>query len=261
MKRTPVLVGALSFALLAAVVAATMQTLVQVTETRIGSANGMSWEELQDAVDSKLKTLTEADALRVAARFRDMPETGEIVKPDDAAIAFIAAIGPWLLLSFFVDLLIFWLACVYFLLTATGGLQTGYESLQRLPGMFFPMIGLTIWFSVRTLIWLPFIGLLIAAYLGPRFILSPVILASGEAGVFHSLHESLRRTSGRWAVIALNLLALVALCIAIWWIGLILIAVLSLFSLKLGLFVWLFLVMCTAAFCMFFLTMLTALLS
>ncbi len=260
-KRQPVLVGALSFALLSAVTASTMQIAVQRIQSRIGAEADLSWEELQDAVDQKVNAFSEADAMTVVRNFgkRSGPET--LTSPDAAAMGFIAEVGPWLLGSFFIDSLILAIACLFFLLLATGGLQTGYESLQRLPGAIVPMLGLCFWFLFRSLVWLPFIGLFIAAYLGPRFILSPVILSSGEAGVFQSLHESMRRTSGRWLTIVLNLLALGALAIAVTWIGLVMIAVASLFSLKLALFAWLFLTMLLAAFAMFFLTMLTALLS
>lgn len=261
LKRYPVLVGALSFALLAAVTAATVQVAVQRIQSRIGAESGLSWQELQDAVDQRLSAFSEADGMTVVKNFGKQSDPETLTSPDAAAMGFIAEMGPWLLASFFIDSVILALACLFFLLLATGGLQTGYESLQRLPGAMLPMLGLFFWFLFRSLIWLPFIGLFIAAYLAPRFILSPVILSSGEAGVFQSLQESMRRTSGRWLTIVLNLLALAVLAIAVLWIGLIMIAVVSLFSLKLALFAWLFLTMLVAAFVMFFLTMLTALLS
>lgn len=66
------------------------------------------------------------------------------------------------------------------------------------------MIGLQIWVFLRSFAWVPFIGIVFAIVLGPRFVLSQVILLQEKMSVLQSASESYQRTGGYWGKIVGN---------------------------------------------------------
>ncbi len=260
-KWQGVLVGAIFFSMLSAMVAATVDLKIQAVEDRISSAAGMTWEQLHDAVDVRLSTLDQTGMKVIVERMRNgktVPSSGEKSVTDTASNSFIIGVGPWILLSFAVNAFIAFLAFTFFLTLATGGMETPFDSARRLPRMVLPMVGIVLLFFFRSLLWIPFFGLFIALYLVPRFILAPVMYAAGETTLCRSFHESFRRTSGRWLFMTFTLVGLCLMTFLFMWFGLMFVAAITLFSLKLGLILWLFLLTLSLAFQAFFLTTLTA---
>ncbi len=261
MKWQGVVIGALFFAMLSAIVAASVDLKVQAIEDRIAADAGMTWEQLHDAVNVSLSTLDQTGMRVLLERMKtgkNAPASAEKNVADSASDSFIIGVGPWILLSFAVNAFIVFVALTFFLMVATGGIETPFDTARRLPGMVLPMCGLAVIFFFRSLVWIPFVGFFIALYLVPRFIFAPVMYASGETTFFKSFHESFLRTSGRWLFMALSLIGLCFLSLFFMWFGLMFVAATTLFSLKLGLFLWLFLLMLCMAFQAFFLTTLTA---
>jgi len=94
------------------------------------------------------------------------------------------------------------------------------EARKRGPGYILPMIGLNLWLFVRTFIWIPGIGFIIAIILGPRFVASHAILVSEKKGIMASASESYRRTQSLWGKIFGNVfVAGLVAGIATWLVG------------------------------------------
>ena len=100
---------------------------------------------------------------------------------------------------------------------------------------------------------IPLIGPILLLFMTPRLALGPALLASGRTGVFLSLRESIKLTKGHWFFVALSLFSLLIITLLILWLGVLLVAATTLFSAKLGFFLWLLFVMFLAAMQMFFL--------
>jgi hypothetical protein len=71
-----------------------------------------------------------------------------------------------------------------------------------------PLLGLSLWIMLRSFLWIPVIGIVIAFFLMPRFLFSGVILLQEEVGVLESARRSYERTRGHWLAIIGTLLAL-----------------------------------------------------
>lgn len=100
------------------------------------------------------------------------------------------------------------LAAIYFyLLTLEKNKDIG-TLLKKLPSQILPLLGLWLWIFLRTFIWIPFIGILIAIILGPRFICAPVYLIQEKKGIFESARISYSATKGYWGKIVGNIVVL-----------------------------------------------------
>ncbi|MEI8230893.1 MAG: hypothetical protein WCG83_07215 [Candidatus Peregrinibacteria bacterium] len=66
-------------------------------------------------------------------------------------------------------------------------------------------IGMSLWITLRSFIWIPILGWVAAVYLGPRLCLAPVILLSEGKGIRESARESMRRTEGKWGTVVSGL--------------------------------------------------------
>jgi len=100
----------------------------------------------------------------------------------------------------------------YFLLLALSPTQDAMVVLKKTPKLFFPLLGLWIWMFLRSFVWIPFLGLIPALILGPRFMAAPIILVKEKKGIMESVSLSLARTKGYWGKIVGNAIV-VALCV------------------------------------------------
>ncbi|MDD4319068.1 MAG: hypothetical protein PHW10_01960 [Candidatus Peribacteraceae bacterium] len=92
----------------------------------------------------------------------------------------------------------------YVLVLVLEGKKAG-DALSRLTGLLLPLVGLGLWLIVRTFVWIPVLGIVLAIILGPRFLLAPLLLVKEGKGVFASMRESYARTQGYWGKIFGNL--------------------------------------------------------
>lgn len=113
------------------------------------------------------------------------------------------------------SMLIMWvislIASAYFLLVALNDKLTFQAALAGTPRLIIPLFLLSLWIMIRSFIWIPILGIILAIVLGPRFVLAPVLLARDHKGVLESASMSYAKTSGFWGKIFGNIFV-AALC-------------------------------------------------
>ena len=118
---------------------------------------------------------------------------------------FLKNMGPGILLLWIISLAVYVLSSTfYFLIALKKGKDIG-ALFQNSVQLFLPMLGLHLWVFLRTFAWIPVIGVITLIILGPRFVLSPVLLVQEEKGVFESARISYKKTSGYWGKIFGNM--------------------------------------------------------
>lgn len=256
-KKKDIAVALLFFALLLSVVTTYTGQGVGRIEDSIALQANISADELRSRIDSRMMTLTESDARMILMRMEMMPfrlnSQPQQVAVEDAEVAFIAAVAPWVFFSFVSNTFVLFLASVFFLLLSAMHSASGYDAAVCLPLATLKMAVLLFWSFVRSLVWIPFVGPLIALWMVPRLALAPGILAAGKFGILKSVHETLRRTKGNWFRVTFVLFGLAFLSFSFLFFSIVPVSALSLLSLKLSFFLWLLLVLFMMSFQMFFL--------
>ncbi|MFH1444074.1 MAG: hypothetical protein ABIG34_01640 [Candidatus Peregrinibacteria bacterium] len=107
------------------------------------------------------------------------------------------------------SMLIMWvislLASAYFLLISLDDKLTFQAALARTPKLIIPLFLLSLWVMIRSFVWIPVLGIIIAIILGPRFVCAPLLLARDHKGVFESASISYAKTRGYWGKIFGNM--------------------------------------------------------
>lgn len=113
------------------------------------------------------------------------------------------------------SMIILWIvsliASAYFLLLALDEKLAFSVVLMRTPKLVIPLFLLSLWIFIRTFMWIPFVGIITGIILGPRFVLSPVLLVKEGKGVLESASASYSQTSGYWGKIFGNVIV-AAIC-------------------------------------------------
>ncbi|MSR67483.1 hypothetical protein EXS65_01480 [Candidatus Peribacteria bacterium] len=256
-SRKSLAVGIFCFAMLCALVSATVNRQIRSIEDRILESASLSWEELRFEVNESLGAFDQKDAEVVMARFGIGSSTVTVEElsgsKETVALAFVVAAGPWILVSFFSMLILHFIASVFFLRMSAHPLLPLDRLFLELPLFTFKMLVVLLWYVVRSFLWFPIIGPLLAVYMTPRLALAPALLAKKKSGIFLSCRESMKATKGRWFFMTGSLLFLFLASVAMLWFGIVIVAVVSLFSAKLSFFLWLLLTMFLTAVQMFFL--------
>lgn len=262
-KRVPLLVAAISFTMLLAVGSAAVQFRVLHIEDGIMSEFSLGRDELRTTIDEDFVAIGAMDVtefMRVTNFGKD-----EFLQPQDGerkvGMTYLRRVSPIVFLQLGFNVLVMFAAAVFFLLLFTRGAQSPYDAAKRLPLFFVRMCGLLIWMLVRSFLWIPLLGPVIALYMLPRLSLAPVILASGEAGVFESLNLSMRRTSGHWISLFLRLVLIGIIALLLLWPMTVLVVGATLLSIKLGFFLLLLSLILTIAFQCAALTVLAAMMA
>ena len=243
--------------MLCAVVSAAIGQRMQTIEDRVARETNLSWQELSERLDERLMAFDQNDAQSLMAEL-GFKRTGVTITvppltPDTAPFIYLLGIAPWIALSSLLHMSILFVASVFFLLLGSRNPESLRDIVVLLPAMCLKTIGLVFWFFVRSFLWFPLIGPILLLFMTPRLALGPALLASGRTGVFLSLRESIKLTKGHWFFVALSLFSLLIITLLILWLGVLLVAATTLFSAKLGFFLWLLFVMFLAAMQMFFL--------
>ncbi len=220
-------------------------------------------EALRTTVDADLGVIStmEFGEFIQQSGYRFGAESLQPVGEHAVGMKFMLRVAPFIALQVLFNITVMFCAGVFFLLLFTRGSESAYQTAQRLPANILRMCGLMIWMLVRSLIWIPFIGPVLGIYMVPRLSLAPVFLASGEAGVFQSLHLSMRRTSGHWFTVFLRLVLILIVGCIILWPMLVLAVGVSLLSAKLGFMLLLLALMFMIAFLCASLTVLGAMMA
>jgi hypothetical protein len=114
-----------------------------------------------------------------------------------AAVNFL--LGPSIRLILW-PMLFIWLitsvAILLFLLLALNEETNATVLVNRSLPRVIPFLGLSLWVIIRSFVWIPIVGPIIALFRLPRFVLAPVIMLAEEKGLLESASESYRRSKG-----------------------------------------------------------------
>ncbi len=237
-KKKPVAVATVSFTMLLAVGAAALQFKTQHIEDQLMGEFSMTEEVFMTTLDTQINGLSEMEfpqfVQATGYHFGPNPVHDAPAEEYKLGLRYLRRTLPFVLARIVFDIVVMFVAGVFFLLLFTAGAQSAYESARRLPGAVISMISLMFWMLLRSLIWIPIIGPAIALYMLPRLALAPIFLASGEAGIRESVQLSMKRTSGHWASVFVKLLLIGLTSLLILWPLLVLVVATSLFSVKIG---------------------------
>lgn len=220
------LVGAVVFGLLSQMVA------FQLVGPQIsGWQQKMSpWMEKMDGSNTRMQELaekmqngqvTDADMQELEAMGKDIVAN----MPNPAVMTgMLGAMLPSLGLAFILSLVIGLLAKSYYTLVAVKNIGDAGKAVSSTFSMFFPMVGLWIWMFLRSFVWIPIVGVIIAIIVGPRLILSPLYLLEHKKGILESTRMSYTHTRGMWGKIFGNALCagiciMIVSAIASWIVG------------------------------------------
>lgn len=90
-----------------------------------------------------------------------------------------------------------------------------HGAFAKVPSLIVPMIGVWIWAFLRSFAWIPVIGVIFGIVIGPRLMMSSVILIKEGRGVTESVKLSHERSAGYWGKIVGNcIVAAVAIAFA-----------------------------------------------
>jgi hypothetical protein len=103
--------------------------------------------------------------------------------------------------SVLVAILIGLLSKSYYLVVAVKGSTDPMAAMQMTLQWIVPLLGLWVWLFLRTFVWIPVIGVILAIVLGPRFVLAPLYVLDRSMGVTESARESYAKTKGYWGKI------------------------------------------------------------
>lgn len=252
-KWKEVAVAVICFAMLSAVLSAYAQRRIDAIEETLAAHLGVSRDAFDTMVQQDVSRMSSLDMNEFMDALRNRGGSPAIasetvITREQAGVIYIARVGPYVGLLLILDLIIAFVAYTYFLLLFSRGSLSAYDVAILLPVSVLSHIGLILMMIVRSLIWIPLVGLLLVFYYVPRMALSSVILLSGESGIPGSISMSLRRTSRQWFRIVfwgMGLFIVLLLCL---WPALVFVAAVGLFSIKLSYLFWLAALMTAIAF-------------
>jgi hypothetical protein len=193
----PIAVGAVIVGAIMLALQLQMQRSVQTNLLGGMKFDSARMEQLQRRVES-------GDPQAIAEMQREAQKMIEGFTGDSGVVGkAVAEIGWSLLLSIFVSMLVSLLYNGYILLLVVED-KSVQATFQRLIAFAVPLLGLSVWLFIRSFVWIPLAGIVIAIILAPRFILAPIILMHEGKGVMASASESYARTRGMWGKIVGN---------------------------------------------------------
>jgi hypothetical protein len=126
-------------------------------------------------------------------------------------------------LTFLITMIISVIAKAYYTLIAVKGMKDVGETFNVSLKWAWPLFLLSIWIALRSFIWIPIIGFIIAIFLFPRFILAPIFLLEQGKGVMESAKMSYEKTKNDWLrILAVGLVIGVCTIIIMMIIGVVL---------------------------------------
>ena len=208
-KLTPILIGAVVFGLLMY----GAQTMFQTSSMNaVGGNPAVNMERMEElakrAEGGDMKAMEElmkeagimAEGMGIDIENMpadaDMDAMGEAMAKD-MFVKILPQFGVFFLISLIVSLL----ASAYYLVLAVGQASTAQSAFRSSAPLLLPLLGVWLWSFIRSFAWIPVIGIIFAIVLGPRFVLSCVILVKEKKGVLESVSLSYARSRGYWGKI------------------------------------------------------------
>ncbi len=216
----PIVVGAVIFGLILGVAQSFVgQRMVQKTGSALEGL-GFDQQQMQDLQ----RRIQEGDQAALEEFSQQMQQLGG--EQGEAVSGALVSMYKGLLPAIGASMLIMWvislIASAYFLLIALNDKLTFQAALTKTPGLIIPLFLLSLWIMIRSFIWIPLLGIILAIILGPRFVCAPVLLVRDRKGVLESASMSYAKTSGYWGKIFGNtFVAAVCAMIAVMVLGMV----------------------------------------
>lgn len=244
-----ILLSALTFSLLIATVVTFVDERIHDIEDALIEEVGITSEEFSTRVEQGFVFSDEASA---SAFFEQLSILGFPYHGSATTVTilpvYVLRIAPYALFLALFELFILSIAFTYYLVFFLSPSASEIDTIRRLPLAYVRMLGLSIWGFLRSMIWIPFIGPLVALYLVPHFALAPVLVLSDRATILSSLSMSIGRTHGMWLRTLLSILLWFFLALALLWCVVILASIPTVFYPKVGYLIFLIGVQCITAY-------------
>ncbi|MDD5751660.1 MAG: hypothetical protein PHS73_04040 [Candidatus Peribacteraceae bacterium] len=209
----PIIIGAVVFGLLLGIGQSFMGRRVQESAGTAFQQFGIDLQEMQ-ALQQRMEQGDEAAVEEFTQRMQDLQERGPAFAAQGAGMVF-ARMAPYLGVSVLVSILISIIAGAYFLVLALDEKLDYSKAAKRGVGVILPLFLLWLWVVIRSFVWIPVLGIILAIILLPRFIVAPVLVVRDGKGVLESASRSYVLTRGYWGKIFGNgLVAGICACIA-----------------------------------------------
>ena len=247
-QRRAIGLGILTFALVGAVSSTYVGERVHEVEERLAAEAHIDLDALSKKATASLEKLSEAEILLFASRIRQQGFVPGEVTEKTLGLEYAVRTGPYVLGLFLFDLLLSFVAWTFFLRLFVRPEDGAAGTAKKTPLLVLKMILLFAWLFFRSLLWIPFIGPVLAMYFIPRLAAAPAAVASDEASILQSTHISMMRTSHMWARNFLALVLIAIVCGSALWFFLVISSIVSLFALKVGFLLWLCFVFLTVAY-------------
>lgn len=216
----PIVVGAVIFGLILGITQSFVgQRMVQKTGSALEGL-GFDQQQMQDLQ----RRIQEGDQAAIDEFSQKMQQLGGA--QGEAVTGALVSMYKGLLPAIGASMLIMWvislIASAYFLLIALDEKLTFQAALAKTPGLIIPLFLLSLWIMIRSFIWIPLLGIILAIVLGPRFVCAPVLLVRDRKGVLESASMSYAKTSGYWGKIFGNtFVAAICAMIAVMVLGIV----------------------------------------
>ncbi|PIQ75891.1 hypothetical protein COU78_06975 [Candidatus Peregrinibacteria bacterium CG10_big_fil_rev_8_21_14_0_10_49_24] len=190
--------------------------------TSLEGMENMSAEQVEDLL------------LRVQAGDRsavqDLSQRMKEISDENVAIETLPATAGLIRLAAFFSIFMWILTAlsgVFYLVIAVEDPGSLHVAIKRSVHVLVPLVGLGMWISIRSFIWIPLVGFLIALLMMPRFVPAPYILLKEGRGILEAARESYARTKRFWwkimgnifAALLCSLLAFIALNVTLYTVS------------------------------------------
>lgn len=199
--KKPIIIASLIFGML---LFGMQSVLSQKTNERMERSFG-DIDKMQELVENI--EAGDEEAFQEMMMQMGMIDDGGEIDPDafeDLALDMMGGTLP-LFGAFFIGMMLLTLvSSAFFLILAVEGSTSVMSTMRKVPSLIFPLLGVWIWSFLRSFAWIPFIGIVPAIIIGPRLIMSSVILVQEQKGIMESVSLSYERSRGYWGKIAGN---------------------------------------------------------
>jgi len=190
--KIPLLAGAVVFG----VVMALSQGLF-VKQAGSGFSDMVSeMEAMEDRMEELNRRVEMGDEAAYEEMMGELEGLGQGI--GQSAEILVGSVLPGLFTSFLIALIVYFISHAYFLVLAVGRIRGVGALAGETVKKVLPILGVEIWTFLRSFIWIPIVGFLIAIYFLPRLAFGGVFLVKEKTGVLASVSASYQRTKGRW---------------------------------------------------------------
>ncbi|MAE68317.1 MAG: hypothetical protein QF793_03135 [Candidatus Peribacteraceae bacterium] len=196
----PIFIGSIIFGLL-------MFGLQKILETQAANSMANHFGDMEK-MEEYAERIEQGDeeAFQEMMMKMGMMDEGELDEEamEDMAMDLMKGMLPMFGLAFFGMLILSLVSSIFYIVLAIEGSQDFIKSMKRIPRFLLPMLGVWIWSFIRSFAWIPVLGWIIAIFVGPRLVMSSVILVKEGKGVTDSVKLSYQRSRGYWGKIVGN---------------------------------------------------------